>query len=207
MNAILAEADLSGLQGSLIQLQKRALLQTNEKKYQGLYLIKQGKLRLYKINDDGKQFTLDILGKGDFFGEAGSFALSSNEIIIECIEDTDLVRIDKKEFEIYLMGHPHIAIKFLGVLSSRLQEREFTIQNVVFSDVKERILNLLRRLSIEFGLENGDYYIIDIPLTHQEIANMIGTTRESVSNLIRDLVRKDYIQTGRRSIKVSKKIL
>lgn len=205
MHAVFMEAGTQGLQGNLLRMRKRALIQTPDKSNQGLFLVKKGTLRLYKISDEGKQFTLDILSSGQVFGELDSFELGSSDVFIECIDDTELLWIDKKQFEVYLMAHPYIAVKFLGVLSKRLKEREFTLQNVVFSDVRERILNLLERLVIEFGLDHGDYSLIDIPLTHQEIANMIGATRESVSSIMRDLVREDYIVTGRKTIKVNRK--
>ncbi|NBI27512.1 Crp/Fnr family transcriptional regulator [Chengkuizengella marina] len=181
-------------------IKKNTIIQTPEKYREGMYFIKEGKLRLYKINTEGKQFTLGILGKGNVFGEIDSFSFGTKDVFIETIEDTLLCSLSKTHFEQFIEKHPKLALRFLRALSDRLRDRDAMLEKLAFGDIRTRILHLLIKLSEQFGIKDGDYYKIDLPLTHQELANMIGATRESVSVLLKDLVNEEIIRTGRKSI-------
>jgi CRP-like cAMP-binding protein len=90
----------------------------------------------------------------------------------------------------------------LKILSERLKERDEMLEQLALGDVRERVLHLLIKLSGQFGVKDGDYHKIDLPLTHQELANMIGATRESVSVVLREFAKDDIIRTGRMSIHI-----
>jgi CRP-like cAMP-binding protein len=188
----------------MTSLHKDTLIQSPFTFREGLYFIKKGKLRLYKINSDGKQFTLGILGKGNLFGEIDTFSLGTRDVYISTIEKTLLCSMGKEQFEQFLASRPHLVLKLLGVLSERLKEREAMLEQFALSGIRERVLHLLIKMSEQFGVPEGEYYKIDLPLTHQELANMIGATRESVSVILGDLVKEDLIRTGRRSIHIRK---
>jgi CRP-like cAMP-binding protein len=186
----------------LSNLRKGKLIQTPDTFREGLYFVKEGKLRLYKISSEGKQFTLAILGKGNAFGEVDSFSFGTRDVFIECIENTVLCSMGKEQFENFIASRPQLALKFLKVLSDWLKERDHLLEKLALGDLKERVLHLLLKLSEQFGLEGGGYRKIDLPLTHQEIANMIGATRESVTVILNELVKEGVIRTGRMSIEV-----
>ncbi|MCF6095198.1 Crp/Fnr family transcriptional regulator [Microaerobacter geothermalis] len=183
-------------------LRKNTLIQTPETFREGLYFIKEGKLRLYKINAEGKQFTLGILGKGNVFGEIDSFSMGTKDIYIETMDDTILCSLGKEQFEQFLAERPQLALKFLKMLSERLKERDELLEQLALGDIRDRVLHLLIKLSEQFGLAVGEFYKIDLPITHQELANMIGATRESVTVVLNQLVKEDVIRTGRMSIQV-----
>jgi CRP-like cAMP-binding protein len=183
-------------------LKKNTLIQTPDTFREGLFFIKEGKLRLFKVNADGKQFTLGILGKGNVFGEIDSFSLGTRDIFIETLEETLLCSLGKEQFEKFLADRPQLALKLLKILSERLKERDEMLEQLALGDVRERVLHLLIKLSGQFGVKDGDYHKIDLPLTHQELANMIGATRESVSVVLREFAKDDIIRTGRMSIHI-----
>ncbi|WCK52960.1 Crp/Fnr family transcriptional regulator [Aneurinibacillus sp. Ricciae_BoGa-3] len=189
--------------GPMSTLERNTIIQTPETFHEGLYTIKEGKLRLYKMNAEGKQFTLGILGKGNLFGEIDSFSLGTRDIFIETIDKTLLCSFGKEQFEAFLTSRPQLALKFLKVLSERLQERDALLEQLALGDLRDRVLHLLMKLSKQFGIEDGDYHKIDFSLTHQELANMVGATRESVTMVLKELSKRDIVRTGRMSIEVN----
>ncbi|MFC4767482.1 Crp/Fnr family transcriptional regulator [Effusibacillus consociatus] len=184
-------------------IQKHTLIQTPATFREGLYFIKKGKLRLYKINSEGRQFTLGILGEGNVFGEIDTFSLGTKGIYIETMEETLLCSLTKEEFESFLTQRPQLALKLLKVLSERLLEREAMLEQLALGGIRDRVLHLLVKLADQFGVEKADGFSkIDLVLSHQELANMIGASRESVTVVLNELVKQDLIRTGRMSIQI-----
>jgi CRP-like cAMP-binding protein len=188
----------------MTNLKKNTVIQTPETFREGLYLLKKGKLRLYKINPEGKQFTLGILGNGNVFGEVDSFSLGTRGIYIEAMEETILCSLGKEQFEQFLVSRPQLVMKLLKVLSDQLNERDAMLEQLALGGIRDRLLHLLIKLSDQFGIEDGSYFKIDLPLTHQELANMVGRTRESVTIVLNELAREDIVRTGRMSIHLDK---
>lgn len=188
----------------MMTLRKNSLIQTPETFREGLYFVKEGKLRMYKLNPDGRQFTLGILGKGNVFGELDSLSLGTKDVFIETMENTLLCSMGKEQFEQFLADHPQLALKLLRVLSERLNEQNDMLEQLALGGIRDRVLFLLVKLSGQFGVAEGEYHRIDLQLTHQELANMIGATRESVTVILNELIKEGVIQTGRMSIRVRK---
>ncbi len=87
----------------------------------------------------------------------------------------------KEQFEQFLVDRPQLALKLLRVLSERLNEQNAMLEQLALGGIRDRVLFLLVKLSEQFGVAAGEYHRIDLPLTHRELANMIGATRESVT--------------------------
>ncbi|HZH60033.1 MAG TPA: cyclic nucleotide-binding domain-containing protein, partial [Metabacillus sp.] len=87
-----------------------------------LYLIKFGKVRLYKLSDGGKEFTIDILGTGHIFGEIGSFTTGSENLYAETWEDSVICTIDKSQFKKIIQERPSVSLKLIEMVSNRLKE-------------------------------------------------------------------------------------
>lgn len=182
------------------QLKKGNLIQTPETFREGLYFLKEGKLKLYKINSDGKQFIVSILGAGNVFGEIDSFSLGTRDTYIETIEDTILCSLGKESFEQFLIDRPYLAVKMMKELSALLKERDSQLEQMALGDVRKKALHLLVKLGQKFGVPEGHYHKIDMSLTHQEIGNMIGSTRETVTVALHELANQEVIKTGRMTI-------
>jgi CRP-like cAMP-binding protein len=183
-------------------LPKGTMVQTPDFYREGLFFVKEGKLRMYKISADGKQFTAGILGPGNMFGEIDSFSFGTKGIFIETMEKTLICSVLKEHFENFLNKRPQLAMKFLKELSDRLKERDELMEKLALGNIRERVLHLLIKLSDQFGVEENGYRKIDLALSHQEMANMIGATRESVTVALKELAKEGIIQTGRKSIMV-----
>ncbi|WP_377889029.1 Crp/Fnr family transcriptional regulator [Alkalihalobacillus sp. R86527] len=164
------------------------------KPMKALFLLKQGNVRLYRSNDSGKQLTVDILGDGNIFGETTSFSLSDDSVYVEAMSDVYLCIIGKDQFETLLSENPKLAIKFIEILSARLREIYEMSEHIALRSVKYRVLSLLLKLSEKFGKRKHEWQTIEIKLTHNDIATMIGSTRETVSATIGDLKKAGYIK-------------
>lgn len=187
----------------MTMIKRGELIQSPDTFREGLYLLKEGKLKLYKINPEGKQFIVSILGSGNVFGEIDSFSLGTRDTFIETMDETMLCSLGKEQFEQFLVDRPHLTVKIMKELSRLLQERDAMLSQLALGNVRDRILHLLKTLAQKFGVLEDEFHKIDIPLSHQEIANMIGSTRETVTVILNDLSKQGIIKTGRMSIHVN----
>lgn len=187
----------------MTRIKKGELIQSPDTFREGLYMLKEGKLKLYKINQEGKQFIVSILGSGNVFGEIDSFSLGTRDTFIETMDDTILCSLGKEEFEKFLIDRPQLTVRIMKELSGLLKERDAMLSQLALSNVRDRILHLLKTLAEKFGIPEDAYHKIDMPLSHQEIANMIGSTRETVTTVLNDLSKDGVIRTGRMSIHIN----
>ncbi|KPV45054.1 Crp/Fnr family transcriptional regulator [Alicyclobacillus ferrooxydans] len=185
---------------------KGTLIITPDTENVSLYFLKQGRVRLFKVNEDGKQLTIGLLGKGNIFGETETFSTGSGSAYVEAMDDALVCILGKKDFEGLLMKRPQVALKMVSILTQRIRESEEMLENLAFRDVRYRLLYLLSKLAKSFGQpsdgEKSPYTKLDLNLSHQELANMIGATRESVSVTLSQLAKEGIVTTGRKEIAV-----
>ncbi|MCA1031499.1 Crp/Fnr family transcriptional regulator [Bacillus timonensis] len=186
-------------------VKKGSIILSPDKPLESLFLLKKGQVRLYRMNQNGKQFTVDILVDGNIFGETSTLSLTDDQIYAEAMTDTYLCTLGKSEFEEFIEKNPKIALKFINILSARLKELYSMSEKIALSDVKYRILYLLLKLSEKTGKRKNEWQSINMRMTHQDIANMIGSSRETTSAIISQLKKDGYIKKGLRlSVNVEK---
>ncbi|WP_339260043.1 Crp/Fnr family transcriptional regulator [Lysinibacillus sp. FSL K6-3209] len=185
---------------------KNTFIQTPETFSEGLYFVKKGKLRLYKVNAQGKQFTSDILNEGNVFGEMAIISFGTRENFIETIEESHICLMDKERFENFLIQRPQFMMTLLKVLSNRVILMSQLTQNLALGKLHDKVLYALIKLSDQFGLTgDNEYYKIDFPISHQEIANLVGATREAVTVVLQELVKEEVIKTEFKTIYIHRK--
>lgn len=177
-------------------VKKGTLILSPDKPLEALFFLKQGQVRLYRINQNGKQFTVDILVDGNIFGETSTLTLTDDQIFAEAMTDSYLCILSKTDFEQFIERNPKIALKFIHILSTRLKEIYSMSEKIALGDVKNRILYLLMKLSEKTGQRKKEWQTIDMKVTHQDIANMIGSTRETTSAIMSQLKKEGYIKKG-----------
>jgi CRP/FNR family transcriptional regulator, cyclic AMP receptor protein len=167
---------------------------------QVLYVIKEGKVKICLISPDGQEMTLTVLGKGEYFGE---FALldglprSTDAIASERVECYTLQRTD---FHNAIKKNPKIAIQAMEVLSKRLRNTNQMVEDLIFLDVYGRVAKLLE-LADAHGAKAEDGGIrIEMRLTQQELASMVGASRESVNKVMGYFTEKNFISTDKHRI-------
>ncbi|MFC4779012.1 Crp/Fnr family transcriptional regulator [Paenibacillus sp. GCM10023252] len=183
-----------------LTLPSSSTIQSPEQNRQELHFIKQGKVRLYKINSGGNPYTIGFLGPGDVFGDL--YSIQTRDVYMETMEETMICSVPKESFENFLSTQPKLAIKFLKLLSSKIQERDELLEQLILNSLREQVLHLLLTLSKPLGEEDANGTHVHIPISHQELSNMIGAARECVTLTLRELARDGILTTGRKSIAI-----
>lgn len=160
-----------------------------------LFVVASGQVKVVRVSEDGREVILSVLGPGSFFGEMSLVDDKPRSAHVIAMEDSRMLVLLRREFEAHVRLHPDVAIGLLRELSRRLRRADQSIANLVLLDVNGRVADLLLRLA---GEEDGSR--ITRRLTHQTIAQMIGTSRETVSRTMRQLVTGNVITTSRREI-------
>jgi len=169
---------------------------------QVLYMIKEGKVKICIISPDGQEVSLAVLGKGEYFGE---FALldglprSTDAVALEKVECYTLQRSD---FLNAILKNPKIAILVLEALSKRLRATDNMVEDLIFLDVYGRVAKKLLELADAHGVKTDDGIIIDVRLTQQELASMVGASRESVNKVLGYFTDKKFISTDKHRITI-----
>src|SRR5438552_11966088 len=169
---------------------------------QVLYMIKDGKVKICIISPDGQEISLAVLGKGEYFGE---FALldglprSTDAVALEKVECYTLQRSD---FHNAILKNPKIAILVLEALSKRLRNTNNMVEDLIFLDVYGRVAKKLLALADAHGVKTEADVVIDVRLTQQELASMVGASRESVNKVLGYFTDKKFISTDKHRIMI-----
>lgn len=178
-------------------VKKGTTILSPENPIEALFLLKKGQVRLYRMNENGKQFTMDILIDGNIFGETSTVTLTDDQMYAEAMTDTYLCTLSHKDFENFIERNPKIALKLIDILSSRLKDFYSLSEKIALSDVRQRLLYLLLMLSEKTGRRKKNWQTIEMKLTHQDLANMIGATRETTSAVMSQLKKDGYLRKVR----------
>ncbi len=146
-----------------------------------LYVVKSGQVKVVLIGEDGREVILSVMGEGDFFGEMALIDDQPRSAHVIAMEDSRLIVLYRQDFLRCLEETPRIALGMLKALSRRLRSADDKIGGLVLLDVPGRVARLLLELADE-----GDGKTISRKITHHTIAQMIGSSRETVSRTIRN---------------------
>ena len=169
---------------------------------QALYLLKRGRVRLFRVSPDGRPVTLALLTAGNVFGSLPSFPLGSPDMQAEAMDEVLICKMQRSDMERLMREHPAVGLRLIEALSRRVRELEDTVASLAHDDVRHRVVRVLLHLCEDFGRQDGALVRIDVPITHDDLAAMVGSTRETVTATLSRLSREDVVRTGRRSIRV-----
>lgn len=155
-----------------------------------LFFLKKGQVRLYRMTSQGKQFTTDILVDGNVFGETESFMLTDKQTYAEAMTDCYLCTMDKGKFESFIRTTPEVSLKLIQILSNRLEETYDLSEKIALWDVRYRTLFLLLKLSEKSGTRDKEWQSLNMKITHEDIATMVGSSRETIS-LLKSKLKKE----------------
>lgn len=145
-----------------------------------IYLLKTGHVRLYRVTEDGKEITLAILGPGDVFGELALFKEAHRQTFAEAVDAAHICAASVEDFTRLMSHKPELTMMVAGEMARRRQDAETRIAGLAYGSVRLRLMHALRHLAHEHGepLEGGDVRV-PLHLSHQELAHLIGTSRET----------------------------
>ncbi|GBF71882.1 Crp/Fnr family transcriptional regulator [Paenibacillus sp. 598K] len=208
---LLSEEDLITMDAltTITTYPKAVFIQTPDTFVEELFFIKRGKVRLYQLNGDGKQLTLDILSEGNIFGELGSISMGTRELFIETLEESDLCVMDKARFDRYLLDHPQFMLNMLQTMSERLSDMSLRIQSLSLGSLHQKVMAALLKLAERFGTEDDEdgYATIKLSISQQEIAHLVGVSREAVALTLKELVACGQLRTGFRTVALHRSLV
>ena len=181
---------------------RKTVVFTEGSEKEAVFFIHDGLVKAYKTDENGHEQIVSFLKTGDMFPHIGFFNEDPYPATTEAIADTHLLAIPVKKFEQLLLDTPTIAIKVMKVLGMKIKELQDQLQEFSGHDVHHRALSFLFKLAQQHGEWNGKTVHIDLPLTHQEFANTIGTSRETVNRLLNQLRKAKMIQADRNRITI-----
>jgi CRP/FNR family transcriptional regulator, global nitrogen regulator len=171
-----------------------------------LYFLLEGTVRLYKIYGRYKEATVVLLKDRGVFGELGLDEGPRQRCFAEAVTDARVAVVRKSVLTEIIKRHPTFAIKLFFSFSERLSQSDEAIESLLSREVSARLARLLLNLGERFGETNGAGTVLKVRLTHQDLANMIVSTREAVSKVMSEFQREGLIEVRNRKICVTPRL-
>jgi CRP/FNR family cyclic AMP-dependent transcriptional regulator len=185
----LPEADYKILDSMLVHFECKANLPiyTPSEVVSHVYMLKAGRVRIAQLSPEGKEITLDYLEPGAIFGALGMDEGEAMDVFALAVENAYLCKVPRQRFEAFIAERQHLSFQVTKLLGLRLRRLHTRLQTLLFQDVRTRILSTLQDLATDYGEPHPAGQRLRLKLTHQDIANLIGATRETTSQTISDL--------------------
>ncbi len=158
------------------------------------YLLLSGRVKLYRVSSQGNEVTQWFCFPGEAFGLSELQSVNKQTIYAQCCEHSEVLAIPLNKFTTFIEQSPEIALKIIEQLSVRLKIAGDTLLNLASDDVKTRLVKLIMRLNMRFGINYKQGMLINMTLTHKEIADMIGACRQTVTSALGELKEAGYIK-------------
>src|SRR6266481_1008788 len=158
------------------------------------FTITEGRIKVTILGDDGREVILSVLGPGDFFGEMALLDNEPRSATAIAVEESELLSLHRTDFQNTIGDNPSISNALIKILTARLRRANHQISTLALLDVYGRVARVILDMAREEGRRLKDGRIAYRRATHQEIANRIGTTRETVTRMLKDLERQSLIR-------------
>lgn len=176
------------------KIQKKERIFLEGSKNEAVYFIKKGIVKAFKTDENGNEHIISLLKEGEMFPHTGFFIHDYYPATTEAVIDTLLIAVPTESFEALMMKSPTIAVKVIRSMSEKLKELQEKLQSFTGKDTHERIVGFLRKLANDYGKIQDGAIFIPLPMTNQEFANHIGTTRETVNRVINQLKKEGILE-------------
>ena len=161
-----------------------------------LFLVKQGQVQLYRISPEGKKLVIATLGTGAIFGEMALLGQQMHNAFAEAIEDSVILVMSRADLERLILNKPILGLRMLEITGRRLSDAESRLEDMAFKGIPARLASLLLRLAAERDTDEIT------GLTHQDLAETIGTYRETATQVLNDMKMAGIIEIGRKRITI-----
>lgn len=163
-----------------------------------LFTIVSGRVKVYIGDEDGREIILKILGPGDFFGEMSLIDSQPRSASVSTLENSVFRTLSHQAFETCLQRAPRIAATVMQALAKRLRDADRKISTLALMDVYGRVANTL----LELAITSNGKLVVGEKLSQQDIANMVGASREMVNRILKDLTDRGYISVESKTITI-----
>jgi CRP-like cAMP-binding protein len=162
-----------------------------------LFLLKKGRVQLYRLSPEGKKLVVAVLEKGAIFGEMSLVGQGMHNTFAESIDECTLCVMSRMDVERIVEEKPQVALRFLESMAIRLRETEAKLEDLAFKSIPVRLAALLQDLAGESG--SGDTVE---GYTHQDLAEMLGTYRETATQTLNEFKSQGWVEIGRKRIRI-----
>lgn len=158
-----------------------------------VYVLESGRAKIYKLADNGREVILWFCFPGEVFGLAEAPRGTMREVYAQACTRVRVHVISRDQFSDFLESHPGTALQVIDLLSCRMRVLGDMLLNLVSDDVSSRVVKLLFRLAARYGRRSDEAIDLELPLTHQDMADMVGTTRQTVTTVLGELKRQGLL--------------
>jgi CRP-like cAMP-binding protein len=194
----------------LIKLNKNDFVYVENDHAKSLYLIEKGKIKIGFVNDNGEEYVKTILKKGEIFGEKVVLGETSRGEYAQCMENgTSLCVVNNDTLESLVRDDKNFSVVLYKLIGLRIKKTERRLQLLLNKDCKTRLIELLEELAEEFGtkIKSGNEVLIMHPYTQNDLAKMIGTSRQTINTVLNELKAKNLLNYERKTITLYKNFL
>jgi CRP/FNR family transcriptional regulator len=168
----------------------------------GLHIIARGKVRLFKTSVNGREQVLSVNVSGESVAEIPVFDGGPYPASAVALEETEIVFISRRDFSAYCLEHPEVALKVLAVVGARLRNLVGIIEELSFTTIRQRLISVLLKLAESEGKKTARGIEFQLPASHQQLANQLGTVRELISRNLMRLQAEGLLDVDARQIVV-----
>jgi CRP/FNR family transcriptional regulator len=161
------------------------------------HFVETGKLRLFNLLPNGRTITLSILGENDVFLQWRTESSTLSCLCAEAMGDACVISVSQSDLTDLIAAQPAAAIDVIGSFAKRVTESQVLIEDLLNNSVNVRLYRTLLELAEKFGRPDGAATLIDVPLTHQRLADMIGSNRVTVTRKLHELAERGIVENRR----------
>ncbi|HJZ88287.1 MAG TPA: Crp/Fnr family transcriptional regulator [Polyangia bacterium] len=184
-----------------------AILVAEDEAGDAMYVIAEGQAKVALFGENGREITLSVLRPGDFFGEMALFDGRPRSANVVAMSATTLLCLPREAFLAHIKARPQTALRLLAEMSGRLRKADDIIANLALHDVEARLVRTLIRLAHEDGEQREEGLLLRRRPTQQDLANMVGSCRETVSRTFAMLVRRGVMEPRGRGLLLTPKLV
>ncbi|HVK49399.1 MAG TPA: Crp/Fnr family transcriptional regulator, partial [Pseudobacter sp.] len=204
-NELLKELKTSGLisldpsQYDSERVPKKSIVYHEGKRPKYLYHLRSGKIKTFRIHEDGKEYITNLYSAGDYLGHVALLENNSYDDTAEVLEEAEVVLIPREDFLTAVFNDMNIATRFIKLISRDVKEKEERLLRLAYDSLRKRVAKALVDIQTKFGL-NGDQPAIDIP--REDIAQYVGTATESLIRTLSDFKSEKLIEIREGKIRI-----
>jgi CRP/FNR family transcriptional regulator len=185
---------------TILEYKKGQIIYNQDQPSSSIHLVIDGKVKVCRLADDGRQVVVDIYQPDEFFGESAFLGLAQRTEIAVALENTKVMTWTTNEIEEITMKRPKLAIALLQLLVQRSLDFGYRIESFSVDNIARRLARSLIRFSERLGTRNEDGSIQMIPFTHELLSQYVGTSREIVTHYMNQFRRQGYLRYSRKGI-------
>ena len=169
---------------------------------EAFFYVKSGLVKISKLSSDGREHILHILNEGHIFAEVTLFSKTEYPATAEVLEEAEIGMIKNEDLEKVIMENPELALQLIKYLNNRLVEAHVKIRNLALSDTYGRTAQALLKLAEDYGRKSSKGIELDLNISRQELANIVGTTRETVIRALAAFRKEHSIDIDKNTITI-----